>query len=199
MSVPLHIHPPDYQIQPNDRFSQLQQYPVLVWFTGLSGAGKSTLANAVETALFQKGFKTFVLDGDSLRSGLCRDLSFSQVDRFENMRRVGEVAKLLLQTGTIVVCAFLSPFRADREIIAELVGKDRFLEIFVDCPLEVCEQRDVKGLYQKARLGEIRDFTGIDSPYEPPLQPFAIVKTAELTLKDSIEGLLVKILPKIKY
>jgi adenylyl-sulfate kinase len=199
MSTPQHIHPPDYKITAADRALQLQQKPALIWFTGLSGSGKSTLANATETALFDLGFKTYVLDGDTMRGGLCKDLGFSQPDRVENMRRIAEVVKILLQAGIIVVSAFISPFQNDRAMIAQLIGQDNYLEIFVDCPLEVCEQRDVKGLYQKARNGEIRHFTGIDSPYEVPQNPFVTIKTAEQSLENSVAALIEKILPKIQY
>jgi len=151
------------------------QKPALLWFTGLSGAGKSTIANNLEKKLHALGKRTFVLDGDNVRHGLNRDLGFTEADRVENIRRVAEVAKLFVEAGLITIVAFISPFRAEREMARELVGPDEFVEIFVDTPLEVCEQRDPKGLYKKARRGELRNFTGLDSPYEPP-------GDAELTL-----------------
>jgi bifunctional enzyme CysN/CysC len=145
--------------------------PALLWFTGLSGAGKSTIANNLETKLHALGKRTFVLDGDNVRHGLNRDLGFTEVDRVENIRRVAEVAKLFVEAGLITIVAFISPFQAEREMARELVGPDEFIEIFVDTPLEVCEQRDPKGLYKKARRGQLQNFTGLDSPYEPPGNP----------------------------
>jgi bifunctional enzyme CysN/CysC len=147
------------------------QRPVLLWFTGLSGAGKSTIANSLEQKLHALGKRTFVLDGDNVRHGLNRDLGFTEADRVENIRRVAEVAKLFVEAGLITMVAFISPFRAEREMARELVGPDEFVEIFVDTPLEICEQRDPKGLYRKARRGELRNFTGLDSPYERPESP----------------------------
>jgi bifunctional enzyme CysN/CysC len=143
--------------------------PAILWFTGLSGAGKSTIANLVERKLAAMGVHTYALDGDNIRQGLNKDLGFSDEDRIENIRRIGEVAKLFVDSGLIVTASFISPFRAEREMVRGLVDKNEFIEIFVDVPLEVAESRDPKGLYRKARAGEIRNFTGIDSPYEPPL------------------------------
>jgi bifunctional enzyme CysN/CysC len=151
------------------------QKPVLLWFTGLSGAGKSTIANLLERKLHALGKRTFVLDGDNVRHGLNRDLGFTEADRVENIRRVAEVAKLFVEAGLITIVAFISPFRAEREMARELVAPDEFVEIFVDTPLAICEQRDPKGLYQKARRGELRNFTGLDSPYEPPENPELIL------------------------
>ncbi len=148
----------------------------LFWFTGYSGSGKSTLAHAVEESLFQQGFNTYVLDGDNVRHGLCADLGFSDDDRKENIRRISHMSNLFVQAGVIVLTAFISPFRVDRENARKIAGKD-FHEIFCDCSLEVCETRDVKGLYKKARAGEIPHFTGIDSPYEAPEHPELITKT----------------------
>ncbi len=149
----------------------------ILWFTGLSGAGKSTLAHAVEEELFQKGCRTFVFDGDNVRHGLCGDLGFSAHDREENIRRVGEMAKLFIEAGVIALTAFISPFRADREKVRGLVPHGDFIEIYCRCPLEVCESRDVKGLYHRARAGEIKEFTGISSPYEAPENPELVVDT----------------------
>lgn len=150
----------------------------IIWFTGLSGSGKSTLAIALENFLFNSNYKTFILDGDNIRHGLCSDLGFSDKDRAENIRRVGEVAKLFMHAGFIVIAAFISPFRSDRDRIRNLVAKGDFIEIYCNCPLEVCEERDVKGLYSKARKGEIKQFTGVSSPYESPLSSEIIVNTA---------------------
>jgi bifunctional enzyme CysN/CysC len=147
------------------------QKPVLLWFTGLSGAGKSTIANCLERKLHALAKRTCVLDGDNIRHGLNRDLGFTEADRVENIRRVAEVAKLFVEAGLITIVSFISPFRAEREMARGLMGPDEFIEIFVDTPLEICEQRDPKGLYRKARRGELRNFTGLDSPYEPPGKP----------------------------
>ena len=192
------IHPTIFRITQADRQKSLGQYPVLIWFTGLSGSGKSTLANGVESALHLKGIHTYLLDGDNIRTGLTRDLSFSDADRIENIRRIAEVSKLMLDAGLVVLSAFISPFRKERDMIRDLVGKEKFLEIFVDCPIEVCEKRDVKGLYQKARKGLIKNFTGIDSPYQPPLAPFLTVKSAEESLADSITKITELLVQKIK-
>lgn len=163
---------------------------VVVWFTGLSGAGKSTLAHAVEAALHQQGRHTFVFDGDNVRHGLCSDLGFSPADRCENLRRIGEMARLFVEAGNIALTAFISPMREDRERVRQIVGPERFIEIFVSCPLEVCEQRDVKGMYRRARAGEIKDFTGISAPYEPPLSPALVVDTEQMTLAQSVSSVL---------
>jgi len=158
----------------------------LIWFTGLSGSGKSTIAHAVEEYLHQADCRTFVLDGDNVRHGLCADLGFSNEARTENVRRVGEVAKLFVDAGVIVLAAFISPFRADRERVRKLVGAEDFLEIYCECTVEVCEQRDVKGLYGRARKGQIADFTGISSPYEAPLSPALALQTGQLSLGDCV-------------
>ena len=159
------------------RAEQRGHRSAILWFTGLSGAGKSTLANAVNQALFERGLATYVLDGDNVRHGLCRDLGFSDADREENIRRIGEVAKLFLDSGVIVLTAFVSPFRADRDKARALVGEGDFLEIFCSADLSVCEERDTKGLYAKARAGDIKEFTGISSPYEAPEHPELSVDT----------------------
>ena len=159
---------------------------VILWFTGLSGAGKSSLAHAVEEKLHQINCHTFVFDGDNVRHGLCADLGFSADDRVENIRRVGEMAKLFVEAGVIALTAFISPFRSDRERVRSLVPHSDFLEIYCHCSLEVCEQRDVKGLYKRARAGEIKDFTGISSPYEAPTDPELVVETGTLSMEDSV-------------
>lgn len=159
---------------------------VMLWFTGLSGAGKSTLAHAVEEHLYQIGCRTFTFDGDNVRHGLCSDLGFSASDRVENIRRVGEMAKLFLEAGVIALTAFISPFRADREKVRSLVPHGEFIEIYCRCPLGVCEERDVKGLYKRARMGEITNFTGISSPYEEPEEPELIIDTGCLSVEDSV-------------
>ena len=160
---------------------------VILWFTGLSGAGKSSLAHAVEKQLFHMGCRTFVFDGDNVRHGLCSDLAFSPEDRAENIRRAGEMAKLFLEAGVITLTAFISPFAADRARVRELVPHGDFIEIYCECPLEICEERDIKGLYKRARKGEIKNFTGISSPYEAPVAPELIVNTGSLTLNESVD------------
>lgn len=162
----------------------------VIWFTGLSGAGKSTLAYAVEEYLFHFGHRTYVLDGDNIRHGLCGDLGFSAEDRQENIRRVGELAKLFVDAGTIVLSAFISPIRADRELARQRFAEGDFLEIHCNASVAVCEERDVKGLYRKARQGEIADFTGISSPYEAPLSPDLVIDTGHSTIADSVLGIL---------
>lgn len=165
----------------------------IVWFTGLSGSGKSTLAHAVEEVLHQQGCKTFVLDGDNVRHGLCGDLGFSNKDRQENIRRIGEMAKLFMEAGVIVLTAFISPYRADRERVRSMVAQDDFIEIYCDSPIEICEYRDVKGLYKRARTGEIVEFTGISSPYEEPDSPELVVNTATLCLEDSVKKVIAEL------
>mgnify|MGYP001033257057 FL=1 len=179
-----------YKIDQKKRLSLLNQRPLLIWFTGLSGSGKSTMANLLENELHESGFKTYTLDGDNVRHGLCKDLAFTEQDRVENIRRIGEVSKLFLDAGIIVLCSFVSPFNEDREAVKALIGEDKFVEVFVDCPLEVCEQRDVKGLYKKAREGKIKNFTGIDSPFEKPINPDIHLKTNEEETSESLKKLL---------
>jgi bifunctional enzyme CysN/CysC len=166
------------------------QSPAVLWFTGLSGSGKSTIANLVERELHARGVHTYMLDGDNVRQGLNKDLGFTPADRVENVRRVGEVAKLFLDAGLVVLCSFISPFRAEREAIRELVGAERFVEIFVDAPLEECARRDPKGLYARARQGELRNFTGIDSPYEAPDSPALRIDTAALGPTDAARAVI---------
>jgi adenylylsulfate kinase len=164
----------------------------ILWFTGLSGAGKSTLAHEVEEKLHQLGCRTFVLDGDNVRHGLCGDLGFSGDDRVENIRRIGEVSKLFMEAGVIVLTAFISPFRADRDKVRTMVQPGEFIEIYCQCPINVCEERDVKGLYKKARAGEIGQFTGITSPYEVPQKPELMLDTSK-SLAECVEQVLAEI------
>ena len=163
---------------------------LIVWFTGLSSAGKSTIAHAVEKRLHQMGCRTFVFDGDNVRHGLCSDLGFSQQDRAENIRRIGEMVKLFIETGVIALTAFISPFRADRQKIRQLVAQDDFVEIYCKCPIDVCEQRDVKGLYRLAKEGKIEEFTGISSPYEEPANPELILDTSVESLEACVDRVL---------
>lgn len=181
-----------------DRVKLKRQQPVVLWFTGLSGSGKSTVANAVESKLLSLGKHSYLLDGDNVRHGLNKDLGFSDADRIENIRRIGEVAKLFLDSGAIVLTAFISPFISDRQQARELLAEKQFLEVFIDTPLKICEQRDPKGLYKKARKGEIKNFTGIDSEYEAPLNPEIHVKTANKSIEECAE-LVVKQLVELGY
>jgi adenylylsulfate kinase len=180
-----HQHTVDKQRRSNS----LQQKPVILWFTGLSGSGKSTLANLLEQKLAAENKHTYLLDGDNVRHGLCGDLGFSAEDRVENIRRISEVSKLFVDAGTIVITAFISPFRADREFCRNLVEPQEFVEVFVDTPIEVCEQRDPKGLYKKARSGDIKDFTGIDSDYEAPNNPEIHLLYEDESAEDTVNRL----------
>lgn len=185
-----HIHPQAHKIARVDR-SSLNGHPsFVIWFTGLSGSGKSTLAGMLEQHLHQRDIHTYLLDGDNLRSGLNKDLGFSAADRKENIRRVGEVANLFADAGMVVLASFITPFREDRRWLRELMGEENFVEVHVDAPLESCEGRDVKGLYQKARLGIIKDFTGIDSPFEVPVNPEIRVATAENSPEECISEII---------
>jgi len=172
------------------REQQNRHRSVIVWFTGLSGSGKSTLAHAVEEELHQAGCRTFVFDGDNVRYGLCANLGFSEEDRHENIRRIGEMAKLFIEAGVIALTAFISPFKSDRERVRALVSENDFIEIYCDSPLSVCEERDVKGLYKRARTGEIKNYTGISSPYEAPEHPDLVLDTAGETVEANVEKIL---------
>lgn len=165
-----------------DRERQNGHRSAIIWFTGLSGAGKSTLAHRMEEVLFDLGCRAYVFDGDNVRHGLCSDLGFSAADRAENIRRIGEMSKLFVDAGVIALTAFISPFRRDRDLVRSLVDPGDFIEVYCDAPLEVCEKRDVKGLYQKARNGQIPEFTGISSPYEAPERPEIVVSTGRESL-----------------
>lgn len=162
---------------------------VIIWFTGLSGAGKSTIAHALEDRLHKNKARTFVLDGDNVRRDLCKDLGFSASDRSENIRRIGEVSKLMMEAGVIVITAFISPFLNDRKIVRELVTDSEYIEVYCKASIEVCESRDVKGIYKKARSGEIKEFTGISSPYEIPINPEIILETNLLSISDCVDKL----------
>ncbi len=177
----------DHHVSKAERAQIKQQKPCVLWFTGLSGSGKSTIANAVERKLFEEGRHTYLLDGDNIRMGLNKGLTFSDEDRVENIRRIGEVAKLFTDAGLIVLTAFISPFQKERDMVRSLVEKGEFVEIFIDTPIEVCEQRDPKGLYKKARRGEIRHFTGIDSPYEAPSAPEIEIKNDKISVDEAVE------------
>jgi adenylylsulfate kinase len=164
--------------------------PLVLWFTGLSGSGKSTLAHAVEEQLFEKGWYTYILDGDNIRHGLNGDLGFSEDDRRENIRRIGEVSRLFTDAGLVVLAAFISPFREDRERVRALFEPGEFVEVYVKCPLGICEERDPKGLYRKARAGQLPEFTGIDSPYQEPPRPELVIHTGEMDVPTSVQRVL---------
>ena len=189
------VHWQPTAITRDDHAAMKNQTPRVLWFTGLSGSGKSTIANEVEKQLFLMNRHTFLLDGDNVRHGLNRDLGFTEADRIENIRRVGEVAKLMADAGLIVLTAFISPFRAEREMVRKMLPEGEFIEIFVDTPLEVAEWRDVKGLYKKARSGQLKNFTGIDSPYEPPENPEIRVNTVDMTPEEAARYIIERILP----
>jgi adenylylsulfate kinase len=190
MKEKLHIIPHNHAIDKDRRNQANGHDSAILWFTGLSGSGKSTLANLVEQKLFEKGVHTYILDGDNVRKGLNSDLDFSDAARVENIRRVGEVAALMADAGLVVISAFISPFLADRALARQKAGTAKFIEVFVDCPLEICEARDVKGLYKKARRGEISSFTGISAPFEAPTSPDIRVNTHEQDTETALQSLL---------
>ena len=198
MSTSTNIIAQTYKTGKADRIRQNGHKPCVIWFTGLSGSGKSTLANAVEQLLVAEGIHTYVLDGDNIRHGLNSNLDFSESGRHENIRRIGEVSKLFVDAGIVVLTAFISPFKSDRAMVRSLVEADEFVEVFVDCPIEICEQRDVKGLYKKARAGEISDFTGISSPFENPEHPEITIPTSACTIEDAAKLITNHVLKQIK-
>ncbi len=188
----------DRMMTRQEKESLLRQHGVVVWLTSLSGAGKSTLAMALEHELHQRGLLCRILDGDNIRSGINNNLGFSESDRVENIRRIAEIAKLFLDCGIITIAAFISPTNDIRQMAATIIGKEDFLEIYVSTPLEVCEQRDVKRLYTKARKGEIKDFTGISAPFEAPTEPALSLDTSKISIEESVNRLLALLLPKVK-
>lgn len=179
----------NYQIEAAHRQKLKGHRPLTLWFTGLSGSGKSTIANALEQKLYDEGIHTYTLDGDNIRLGINANLTFSPEDRAENLRRVAEVAKLMNDAGLVVLAAFVSPYRKDREKVKNIVGNDNFVEIYVNTPLETCEARDIKGLYAKARKGEIQNFTGVNAPYEPPLNSDISIDTSKESIETSVATL----------
>lgn len=196
--MPDHIHPIfDRLVSRNQKQQLLNQKSSVFWFTGLSGSGKSTIAEHVEKKLFEQGYLVQVLDGDNIRTGICSNLGFSLEDREENIRRISEVSKLFINSGIIVLCSFVSPTKKIRAIAEQIIGKTDFNEVFVNTPIEICEKRDVKGLYKKARSGEIKNFTGIDSPFEQPDNPYLEIKTENLSVEASAKLVIDKILEKI--
>ena len=195
-----HIHPIfDKILDRATKEERLNQHSKVLWFTGLSGAGKSTLAAALEKELFQRGFIIEVLDGDNIRTGICAGLGFSEDDRTENIRRVAETAKLFLHAGVITLCSFVSPTHELRELAKKIIGEKDFLEVYVNASFEECSRRDVKGLYKKALSGEIKNFTGLDAPFEAPSVPFLELPTAELNLEQCLDKMLEVVLPLIEY
>lgn len=188
-----------YHISQEDRNKKNKHNSFVIWFTGLSGSGKSTIANQLEKKLFDMGLKTYSLDGDNIRSGLNKGLSFTEDDRTENNRRIAEVAKLFMDAGLVTITAFISPLSKDRKKAREIIGSENFIEIFVNTPLEICEARDIKGLYKKARQGEIENFTGISSPYEAPYNPDIEVKTETESIEDSVERIFKMLKVKLEY
>ncbi len=177
-------------VSKKDRAELNGQKPFVVWLTGLSGSGKSTLANALDSYLFSRGFRSYLLDGDNVRHGLNRDLGFDHDSRVENIRRIGEVSKLMVDAGLIVITAFISPYRSDRDMVREMFPADEFIEVYLDAALAVCEQRDPKGLYKKAREGKITDFTGIDSPYEAPLNPEIVLNSDKQNVEQELHAVI---------
>ena len=188
----------DFEVTQHEREERLGQKGKLIWFTGLSGSGKSTLSSATEKRLFAAGFKTYALDGDNVRSGINNNLGFTDSDRKENIRRISEIAHLMLDAGLVVCASFISPFKKDRNIVRQKVGAQNFIEIYVSTPVEECERRDIKGLYAKARAGEIDNFTGISAPYQPPSAPDISIDTSNVSIEEATEIIINQLLPKIK-
>ena len=189
----------DKMMSKQDKEELLKQHGVMLWFTGLSGSGKSTVAIALERELHQRGLLCRILDGDNIRSGINNNLGFSPEDRVENIRRIAEVGKLFVDTGIITIAAFINPNNQLRNMASEIIGKENFVEVYISTPLEECERRDVKGLYAKARRGEIKEFTGISAPFEAPENPDIELDTSKLSLKESVDILLEAILPKVSF
>ena len=192
------IIPHSHSISISDRIKKMGYRPQLIWFVGLSGSGKSTLASALEEKLFEDGLNTYILDGDNIRSGLNNDLDFSDESRKENIRRIAEVSKLFLDAGVVVLTAFITPFAQEREKVKALIGEENYTEVFVNCPIEECEKRDVKGLYAKARRGEIKNFTGIDSPFEEPENADINIPSHQLSVSEGVQKIYDLVKEKLK-
>ncbi|MBU2938051.1 adenylyl-sulfate kinase [Lacinutrix sp. C3R15] len=188
----------NYQVSKEDRQENNKHTSFLVWFTGLSGSGKSTIANVVEQELYKLGVKTYTLDGDNIRKGINSDLTFAPEDRTENIRRIAEIANLMVDAGLVTLAAFVSPYRKDRENIKSIVKDANFIEVYINTSVEECERRDVKGLYKKARAGEIKNMTGISAPYEAPENPDIEIKTEEKTVEEAVKDIMAYIRPKLK-
>ena len=193
-----HISLHNFSISVKDRRRLKKHNSFVLWFTGLSGSGKSTIANALEQELYKIGVHTYCLDGDNVRSGINKDLTFKPKDRNENIRRVGEITKLLVDSGSVVLATFISPYKSNRDTIKSIVGKENYIEIFVNTSLEECERRDVKGLYKKARTGEITNMTGVTAPFEPPEKPNIEINTENETVSESVKRILEYISPKLQ-
>lgn len=195
-----HIYTTFEQIKGRDaKEVYLKQRGKVIWFTGLSGSGKTTLASALEKRLFELNYFCQILDGDNVRSGINRNLMFTEEDRMENIRRIAEVSKLFMNCGIILICAFISPTNKMRQMAREIIGEEDFLEVFIDTPLEVCEQRDPKGLYKKARAGEIKNFTGISSPFEVPANPYMVVDNTKTDIDNTVREMLKRIIPEVRW
>ncbi len=195
-----HIYPVfDQIVSRSEKEKRLNQHSKVIWFTGLSGSGKTTLASALERNLFERGYLTQVLDGDNIRTGINNNLGFSPEDRNENIRRIAEIAKLLINSGVICLCAFVSPSEETRKIVRDIVGEEDFLEVFVSTPIEVCESRDIKGLYQKARAGEIKEFTGVSAPFEIPQNAILSIDTSDKSVDECVTILLDKLFSELTY
>ena len=194
---PNNIFKQNFKIDRLSRSKKLDQSPKLIWFTGLSGSGKSTISDALENILFEKGFSTYSLDGDNIRLGLCKGLGFSTEERTENIRRIAEVAKLMLDAGLIVLASFISPLKFQRQLVKEIVGEENFIEVYVSTPIKECEKRDVKGLYKKAKRGEIKNFTGVSSEYESPENPEIKIDTTDFSIDQSVQFIYSKIKDKL--
>lgn len=200
MEETTHIYPIfDRMLGRADKEELLKQHSVMIWFTGLSGSGKSTIAIALERELQKRGLLCRILDGDNIRSGINNNLGFSETDRVENIRRIAEIGKLFVDTGIITIAAFISPNNDIREMAAQIIGKENFMEVYISTPIEECERRDVKGLYAKARRGEIKNFTGISAPFEAPAHPTLTLDTSKLSLEESVNQLLEIILPRVTF
>ena len=198
--TPQNLHPVFNQILGrSDKERLLDQHARVIWMTGLSGSGKTTIARNIEMELNKRGFLTQILDGDNVRTGINKNLGFSVEDRYENIRRISEVSKLFMNCGIICINSFISPTKEIRDMAKDIIGKEHFIEVYVNAPVEVCEERDVKGLYKKARKGEIKNFTGIDSPFDAPKKPAIELKTDELSIEESVAKSLAVILPIIEY
>jgi adenylylsulfate kinase len=191
------IIPHSHDITKQDRVNKLGYSPLLIWFVGMSGSGKSTLASGLEARLFAEGINTYILDGDNIRTGLNKDLDFSDASRKENIRRITEVSNLFVDAGTVVLTAFITPFKEERDKVRALIGSDNYVEVYVNCPLEECEKRDVKGLYKKARAGEIKNFTGIDSPFEEPENPDIEIASHKLTVEQGVDKIYEVVIGKV--
>lgn len=192
------IIPHTFQVSKQERNKKNKHKSFLIWFTGLSGSGKSTIANVVEQKLFKKGINTYILDGDNIRTGINNDLSFSPKDRAENIRRIAEIANLMIDAGLVVLAAFVSPYKKDRESIKNIVKDVNFVEVYINASIEECERRDVKGLYKKARVGEIKNMTGIDAPYEAPDNPDIEINTEKETIEESVTKIIAFLASKLK-